>query len=425
MHKFLEVSGRSHAQIPQFIRHCHIHGRFAAFLAFISVTMAIYVLVPELFGDGKTKDYPLWYEYAQRAWGGDPLYDSPRYLYPSTMALLLAPFSQFGTVVFYSLLIAGSVLALVLCVCQAQTLSAGHTRLPSWLAAVPSVMVLPQIVENLDLGQPHMVLLAILLGGFLCLRQGQQVLAGAMFALAAAIKVFPLTVLPYLVWRRQWRAVFSLITVLLLVLVVLPSPLRGFDRNLNEIGHWFVSMMGDEDGFGQRETQNWSWKNQSVVALTHRLVRPINYRAVNGDGSVGHMNLIEVEYRTANLILAGVVSLLGLAFLAVMLPRRRLNHKRLAEELGILTCLMIIGSPLARTYYFVWLLFPLTVIVQRAWDAPQPEIRRALTVGLTLVFMVSLLQAFDWAQAYGNNTVATLMVAAMLGWLMRRGNRTQ
>lgn len=32
-----------------------------------------------------------------------------------------------------------------------------------------------------------------------------------------------------------------------------------------------------EKGFGQRDEQNWSWVNQSVIAMTHRLVRPINY----------------------------------------------------------------------------------------------------------------------------------------------------
>ena len=32
-----------------------------------------------------------------------------------------------------------------------------------------------------------------------------------MFALATAIKVFPVAVLPYLVWRRQWAAAASML----------------------------------------------------------------------------------------------------------------------------------------------------------------------------------------------------------------------
>lgn len=385
--------------------------------------MAIYVLVPEVFGDGKWKDYPLWHAYAQRVWMGEPLYDGPEYLYPPTMVLLLAPFSMLPSAVFYALLVAISAATLWLSVRQSLMLADGSRPLPWWLAAVPIIMMLPQIIENFDLGQPHIILLAIMLGGFLCLRGGRPLLAGSLFALAAALKVFPISILPYLVWRRQWRAALSLVAVLAVILVVLPSPFRGYERNINELSQWFVAMRGDEDGFGQREEQNWSWKNQSIVALTHRLVRPVNYRAVDGDGTEAYMNVIAVDFRTANMILIGVIGVIGLAFIAVLLPRRRLDNDRLVEEWGILLCLMTIASPLARTYYFVWLLFPLTVLVQRAWDDERPAAKRWIGAGLAAVFTLTLMQLIDQAQAYGVNTIAAMLVAGMLAWYMHDQDR--
>ena len=42
-----------------------------------------------------------------------------------------------------------------------------------------------------------------------------------------------------------------------------------------------------------------------------------------------------------------------------------------AEELGILFCLMTVASPLARQYYFMWLFFPITVLIHRAAYDPR------------------------------------------------------
>src|SRR5690348_8351910 len=57
-------------------------------------------LAPQLFGHGKHKDYPLWYQVGRLVLTGGDLY--PRngqtfaFLYPPFAAVLLAPFSLFG-----------------------------------------------------------------------------------------------------------------------------------------------------------------------------------------------------------------------------------------------------------------------------------------------------------------------------------------
>ncbi|MEO0543895.1 MAG: glycosyltransferase family 87 protein [Pseudomonadota bacterium] len=392
--------------------------RIIAVIAVIGVAMAAYVLGAELFDGGKGKDYPLWYEYAGRVMAGEPLYDSAKYLYPPTMVMLLSPISFLTPAVFYAILIALSVGALYISVLWSMRLSGGDKPLPWQLVLVPIVMMLPQIIENFDLGQPHIVLLAIMLAGFLLLRDGRQISAGAVFGFAAALKVFPIAILPYLIWRRYWKAAGGMLAALMIILVVLPSPIRGYERNLNELSQWFVAMAGDEDGFGQREEQNWSWKNQSVVAITHRLVRDINYKQVRPGQGDARMNIISVDYRTANYILLGVIGIIGLVFIAILLPKDRLDHKRLAEEWGILMCLMTIASPLSRTYYFIWLLFPLFVLVQRSWDSDSAATKKWIRWGLIAVFVLTLLQLINELQAFGVNTLAAVLVMVMLAWIM-------
>src|SRR5438132_6446066 len=382
------------------------------------------VLVPEIFGNGKTKDYPLWYWAGQQVLHGLNLYPSDpnaqfEFIYPPLPAVLLAIPAWFGKIPLYLCL---SLLNAVAWWMTAQLSNAmtGAGRAPGpWLFALPSFVTITFIFDMYDLGQPNLVLLALMLYGFWLLREARPWMGGCMFALATAIKVFPVAVLPYLVWRRQWKAVASTFLFLVILLFVLPAPLRGFEHNFTELKTWYRGMVasGSEKGFGQRDEQNWSWVNQSIIAVTHRLTRPINY---NQDDPfkkqpVRTMNVIDVSFQTANLIVIAISLAIGLGYIAVMPPASRRTERSDAEELGILFCLMTVASPLARQYYFMWLFFPMTVLIHRAAYGPQPAVRAgtwallAVTGGLLClalpIFPTDL-------QAYGNNLAATAVLAA-------------
>jgi hypothetical protein len=279
-----------------------------------------------------------------------------------------------------------------------------------------------------DLGQPNLVLLAMMLYGFWSLQhqrgwQGRW-LAGFMFALATAIKVYPVAVLPYLIWRRQWAAVISMVAFIGVLLFVVPAPIRGFERNVAELKTWYQGMVGtsSEKGFGQRDEQNWSWVNQSIISVTHRLVRPVNWNQDEPDKPPRTMNLIDVDYKTANWIVLAVSAVLGLGFLAVMPRRERRTPRSDAEELGILFCLMTVASPLARQYYFMWLFFPITVLIHRAAYDPRPNVRLGTWIALALagILMLLALPPFPLViQAWGNNLAATAVMAVALAWHIR------
>jgi hypothetical protein len=260
--------------------------------------------------------------------------------------------------------------------------------------------------------------------GFWLLRRGRARSAGSLFALATAIKVFPVAVLPYLLWRRRWGTAASMAAFLGLLLLLVPAPIRGYQRNVAELDTWFHAMVGSssEKGFGQRDEQNWSWVNQSIIAVTHRLTRPINYNQNEPTDPPRTMNLLDLDFKTANWIVLGVSLLLGLGFIAVIPPRSRSTPRSDAEELGILFCLMTIASPLARQYYFMWLFFPITVLVHRAAFDPRPPVR-AMTWWVLAVaggLMVLSFPVFPHLlQAIGNNLAATMVLVAGLAWHIR------
>jgi hypothetical protein len=391
--------------------------------------LAADVLGPEIFGHGKTKDYGLWYWAGQQVLQGGPLYPDDiheyfEFIYPPLPAILLAIPSWFGKVALYTVLSILNIVAWWYTGMFSNAMTGSGHRPGPWLEALPAFVTVTFVFDMFDLGQPNLVLLAMMLYGFWSLQHQRSWLAGFMFALATAIKVFPIAVLPYLVWRRKWGAAVATIAFTGMLLYVVPAPIRGFERNAAELKTWYQGMVGSssEKGFGQRDEQNWSWVNQSLIAVTHRLVRPINYNQEDANKPPRTMNVIDVDYRTANWIVLVLSALLGLAFVAIMPRQGRRTARSDAEELGILFCLMTVASPLARQYYFMWLFFPMTVLMHRAAFDERANVRLGtwLALGAAGVLMLLSLPWFpNVFQAWGNNLVATAVLAGSLAWHIR------
>jgi hypothetical protein len=387
------------------------------------------VLVPEIWGHGKTKDYGLWFWAGQQVLAGRNLYPTDpngylEFIYPPLPAILLAIPSWFGKIPLYLVLSFLNAAAWWI-TSQLSNAMTGSDRIPGpWLAALPGFATLSFVFDMFDLGQPNLVLLAMMLYGFWLLQHDRPWFAGSMFALATAIKVFPVAVLPYLVWRRRWASAASMGVFLVVFLLLVPAPIRGFQRNVDELKTWYHAMVGSssEKGFGQRDEQNWSWVNQSIIAMTHRLVRPINYNLNEPDLPARTMNWVDVDFKTANWIVLGVSLLIGLGFIAVIPPLSQVTPRSNAEELGILFCLMTIASPLARQYYFMWLFFPMTILMHRAAFDPRARVRGATWAALAaagLLMMLSFPVFPTLLQAIGNNLAATAVIIAGLVWHMR------
>ena len=119
------------------------------------------------------------------------------------------------------------------------------------------------------------------------------------------------------------------------------------------------------------------------------------------------------------LIVAAVSLLIGLGYIAVMPARARRTPRSDAEELGILFCLMTVASPLARQYYFLWLYFPITVLMHRAAYDPRAAVRTGTWAALAsagLLMCLSFPIFPNDLQAYGNNLAAAALIAGGLVW---------
>ena len=257
-----------------------------------------------------TKDYGLWYQVGLAVRQGFDIYPRPEthrlfpFMYPPSAAAMLAWVSMLGRT--------GSLLALVIVNSGAWLASIALSvylavkpgaRPHPLVVIVPSLSIIVLVHNVYLLGQPNLLLLALLLGAFACLQRGRPVGAGVLVATAAAIKAFPIMALGYLIYRRMWAASAATVAVLAAWLLIAPLPFRSPAQVVDDMVVWSQGMLFtyDSNGIAQRPFRSYSYKNQSIMALAHRLLRD-----VPADGEA-------VLSRRAKEGLAGVRPLKGIA----------------------------------------------------------------------------------------------------------------
>ena len=383
------------------------------------------VLVPEIWGHGKTKDYPLWFWAGQQVLQGNNLYPSDPgvyfdFIYPPLPAVLLAIPSYFGKLPLYT------------CPVAAQR-----------RGVVDDGAILPRD-DGLGAHARSVALCAAgLCDGLLCVRYVRSRAAQPRAAGDDAVRV-----LAAAAWRGPgWREACSRWPppsrfsrsrccpiccgagsggrrehggLLGILLFVVPAPVRGFQHNVTELNTWYQGMVGldSEKGFGQRDEQNWSWVNQSIIAVTHRLTRPVNYNQDDPSKPPHYMNLVDLDFKTANLIVLAVSLLIGLGFIAVMPPARAAN-----ATLGRRGTRDPVLPDDGRLAAGPAILFHVAVLSD---DHPDPSRRldprprsgrgpgprsRSRAADVPVVAGVS-----EYLQAYGNNLAATAVMMAGLVW---------
>jgi len=153
--------------------------------------------------------------------------------------------------------------------------------------------------------------------------------------------------------------------------------------------------------------------HQSIIAVTHRLTRPVNYNQDNAAKKPEYMNLLDLDFKTANWVVLAISVAIGLGYVAVMPParghaavrRRRARHPVLPDDGGI---------AIGRQYYFMWLFFPMTVLMHRAAYDPRAAVQKGTWAVLAVAGALMCLSFPVFPndlQAFGNNLAAAALIA--------------
>jgi hypothetical protein len=403
---------------------------FKPLVVFFAITISILAFLPiNNYFRGSTNDYAKWFRVGQAVLDGGDIY-APRgdgtfqFMYPPAAAALFAIPSYLGELPLIIFLVLLYSVAWIASLLLSVFLATGAAwRNDPLLYFVPGVCCLPYVAENYLLGQPNLLLLALMLAAFLCLRSGKQWSAGALVALASAIKAFPVLAIVYLVYRRHWKATLSTLMFLILLLVLLPSLLRGFGRNLEDLSTWTKGMLHyDANAISQRQQRGYSWSNHSLVAVAHRLLRPVN--AHRKRDQTLWVNIADIDFKYVTLVVALAGLGLCLFYIHCMPPQSERTTSSDALEHAMLLLLILMFTPLAFTYFFVWLLYPMVVALHLALAAPPRSPQRIrgwvwFWASITLLALTLPLSALRPLQAAGSTLLACLLLFVGMGWKLR------
>jgi len=386
-------------------------------LVLFIITAITFTLLPfvRFLRSGTQMDYRTWFDAGQTVLRGSEIYPHTQnfpFMYPPTCALLLAVPAFFGKHALILILSALNTMAWILCIRFSSALMS-EQRAQNAQIVIANFIVIPFVWSSYHLGQPSLVLLALMLGAFLSLRHGHEIITGVLVALAVAIKAFPLLAIFYFIYRRYWMAAISLVIALVILLLILPIPFRGWHQTLNDARDWQRGMLHyEQGGIAQRPERGYTWKNQSIFGLANRLLRRVSVD--EEPDPPAYANIADLDFRTVNIVIIASAVLLGFSFVAAM-PRQRAPEGD-AREFAALLSLILIFTPLTFGYLFVWLMFPLALLLKRSLEVPASLIW--LLIALALLTATGI--ASRLAQIYGSLFFAALMLYLALAIDLRR-----
>jgi hypothetical protein len=398
------------------IRRINSPAGFRALLVMFVVTAIVFSALPLLryFRSRTLFDYKLWYETGQHVLAGHEIYflRSGKYdfMYPPPCALFLACASLLGQGGLILLLVAINSVAWFYSARLSAMLAGGIAGARNvWLYVIPNLLVIVYIWSSYHLGQPSLVLLALMLGAFIALHGDREILAGGLIAVAAAIKAFPILAIIYLLYRRYWLAAVSLVVTLVFFVLILPAPFRGFEQAWRDIEKWSAGMLKySEASVGQRPMRSYTWKNQSLIGVTNRFLRHVDADAASAPHEPVYVNFADLKFSVVNVIVLGVALALGFLFISVMPARGMRTVQTDSIEFSLLLMLMLMVTPLSFGYFYSWLMLPFAVATQQLLAGKRSPLVWWTLAGLALLGL-GLIRPRG-AQFYGNTFFATLLL---------------
>jgi len=242
---------------------------------------------------------------------------------------------------------------------------------------VPFALALPYIINNFELLQVNMILFTLALWGLYLQANGREAAGGVAIAAAAAMKVMAIAFLPYLLYRKRWRAAFWT-AVAALAFFLSPALFFGWAKFWKDVALWLPAL---RDSWGSGNA------TQSVYSMWDRIL---------GYGYIpfavpGTFILPISGARSAKLaweITSAVAGVLGLiAFRGTPKPASRWAQVEWAAVFVAAT----IFSPLARKSYFVILLLPYALLYA-AWKSSDldPRSRGLMRDAIFISFALSI-----------------------------------
>jgi hypothetical protein len=294
------------------------------------------------------------------------------------------------------------------------------TRAWKWFTLLSVLFCVRFINDNFHYGQVTLLLLYLCLQGADLIFRGRDLPGTALVALGINIKLMPLVLLPYFLYRGKLRA-SAWIAGLTVCMFILPSAVIGHGRNMFLLDTWW-SMMNPGNTEHILDTYDRGFHGLSTLfAVYLHDVTP----DPNGYGT--RINIMNLDVERLNLLLNGVrLLLIGLTlFFLRARPFRVPGKKERLFEMSYVLALVPLIFPHQQFYAFVFQLPAVMCILSHLFTASlSPAARAGWSIALGLVFLCFNLQLLlgEFTPFYEHFKLVTFggLAVLVLLWLTRR-----
>jgi hypothetical protein len=304
---------------------------------------------------------------------------------------------------------------------------------PAWACALTLILSLRPILGDLQHGNVNLFILFLIVASLAALQRRRDFLAGTTLALAIACKVTPALFIPYLAWKRAWKALAGVGVGLILFLWpgVVPGVVLGFEQNQQQLTSWYREMVYPFVVEGKVTSDH---PNQSLPGLVARmLTHQPSFSTYDEQGRytpTEYDNVLSLEPMQARRIVQGCMLLFAL--MVVVCCRTPLSDRqgwRLGAEFALVVVGMLLFSERTWKHHCVTLILPFAVLCYYlAACRPRPFVAGGLTAVLALAFALMGTtstnlddrSAAKYAQVYGAYVWVDLLLVVALATLLRR-----
>ena len=315
-------------------------------------------------------DFDVSREFGRRFLEGQHLYEGGlHYPYLPSAAMYFAPLalvdSNLGILLRYGVAVACLWLTLFLLYMMVRERSAQVASKRLTIGVLTLVLASHYIIRDLDDGGPHIILLAVLVGGIYSVWKGHDELGAIWFGLATALKATHGLFLPFFLWKRQWRlAACSLIATA--CWIVLPMVWMGPSSWWSHHRQWSRIALGSVLGARAEVAE------QSELRVQNQALRPALMRylvSYTEDHPLrlshpGSLPALTLAPATANGL--ATLAMLGLLAICAWQTRRRYhgpNDPAWLLEASVILILAPLLSPVTWVQHLVLLVPALYLIV--------------------------------------------------------------
>jgi hypothetical protein len=284
----------------------------------------------------------------------------------------------------------------------------------------PVLVCLTPVGQTLVRGQVNLLVLAMLCAMLAAALRRQSWRAGLWLSAAVCVKIIPVFLLLYPVWRRDWRWLGGSVAGLIVGLVLIPAAVFGPSRAWHYTQEWGNVLLrpvvnrGGDHARDKELVEATATDSQSPLRVIHFALYPdITKRPDDAAPWVRHVHWL----------IGGLLTLITM----LAIGRRPHSGPALVLVFALLIIVMLMVSPVCHQHYLCLMLPAAAGLIAQAWECRRPAwLSPVLLVVLPVVSLALFLPFIPgWGvlRDHGLPGAAALLLWALACIVLQSDNR--